>query len=54
VFCLLSIGRILNKFSKDIDALDSLLPIVFQNVLTNVFILISSIGICAGMRKNKN
>lgn len=40
------IGRILNRFSSDLDRLDSLLPTTFFQFTQNVFILLGVIGVC--------
>ena len=40
------IGRILNRFSKDLDQLDTLLPTTLFQLLQNVFILLGVIAVC--------
>jgi ABC-type multidrug transport system fused ATPase/permease subunit len=40
------VGRILNRFSKDLDAMDSLLPDFLLQAIQNIFQIISIIGVC--------
>ena len=40
------IGRILNRFSKDLDQLDTLLPTTLFQLLQNIFILLGVIAVC--------
>jgi ABC-type multidrug transport system fused ATPase/permease subunit len=40
------IGRILNRFSKDLDSMDSMLPDFFLQLLQNGFYALGIIGIC--------
>lgn len=37
------VGRVLNRFSKDIDAVDSMIPSMLQQVLTMAFSLLASV-----------
>eukprot|EP00045_Choanoeca_perplexa_P015068 m.182226 g.182226 ORF g.182226 m.182226 type:complete len:1453 (+) comp16881_c0_seq1:165-4523(+) len=40
-------GRILNRFSKDLDDVDVQLPTVLENLLQNLFLIIFSLGVVA-------
>lgn len=45
-FDITPIGRILNRFSKDLDLIDSMLPDFFLNMLQNGFYVMAVVGVC--------
>ena len=42
-------GRLLNRFSKDMEFCDSMLPQTFHDTLQCLLMVIASVGLCVAM-----